>query len=456
LWTLTFGPPSIAQSTSSYPQDSLSQLNLSLKTLAARVAPAVVEIQTAGYGADQDDDSSNSSYSKQRATGSGVILGSDGYIVTNAHVIRGAKRIRVTLTPPGAFSATAVLQNSRRFAATVVGASEDTDLAVLKIEASDLPTIPMAKYDDLRQGQLVIAVGSPLGLKNSVSMGVVSSVARQAAEDKPQVMIQTDAAINPGNSGGALVDTDGRLVGINTLSSSEGQRMGFAVPSDVVTFVYQQIRKSGRVRRGFIGVDVQSITPVIARALHLQGEWGVIVSDVDPNSPAEKVGLKPFDVILKADGKPVGSFPEFDSVVFFKREGEQLQLEVLRGQATQTLALRVTEQQDLPRANSMLGPDPESNLIATLGVFGIDVDSALANKIAGLRQASGVYVFARAPAAQDGCDLDAGDIIHSVNMIPVRDMRSLRNVLQGSKSGDPIVMQIERNRKLMYVAFEVD
>ena len=238
---------------------TLDELNRSLQDLSERVGPAVVQIMTTGYGSIEGTDLSSAGLVvTQRRNGSGVILDSDGYIVTNAHVVKGARRVQVLLAvlPDERAQWRSILKpRGRMVSARIVGIDSETDLAVLKIEEKGLSSLELGDSDQLRQGQLVVAFGSPFGLGNSVTMGVVSSVARQLRPGDPMIYIQTDASIYPGNSGGPLVDTEGRVVGINTfiLSQSGGSEgIGFAAPSNIVRNVFRQIRKTGRVRRGQI------------------------------------------------------------------------------------------------------------------------------------------------------------------------------------------------------------
>jgi serine protease Do len=219
---------------------------------------------------------------KQRSSGSGVVLSPDGYIVTNNHVVRNARRIRLQLVSlpdePGARRQQRMHAHGKLLEATVVGVDREADLAVLKVDAgAKPPTLKLADSDTLRQGQMVLAFSNPLGLENSVSLGIVSSAGRQIKPDDPMVYIQTDASINPGNSGGPLLDSDGNVVGINTfiLTQSGGSEgIGFAIPSNIVRNVYEQIRKDGHVHRGEIGATVQSITPELAAGLGLKQDTG--------------------------------------------------------------------------------------------------------------------------------------------------------------------------------------
>lgn len=441
-----------AQGTSDH--DPLSQFSQSLARLTNRVSPAVVEILNAGYVSEKDDDG-NASYTKQEVIGSGVIIDPDGYIITNAHVIRGAKRVAIVLKVAPSDSPNSMPSNETlRYEATIVGAHEDTDLALLKIDADHLPIIPFADYSSVRQGQIVIAVGNPLGMRDSVSMGIISSVARQPEENKPLVLVQTDAALNPGNSGGALVDTEGRLVGITT--QTMGERLGFAVPSDVVKTVYQRIRRYGAVRRGDIGVEAQDITPVIARGLRLPRSSGVLVTGVKPESPAQKVGITPADIILTVDGKPVGSVPEFLSALYFKEETDRVRLEMLRDHKPVAVVVPVITQ-TIGSTDGLLGTDPEKKLVRRLGIFAETLDKNDRDQAKTLRDPAGVNVTAKIADLQVlGCDLRAGDVIHSVNGTSVSDLDSLRETINKLNPGDAVVLLVERNQKYLFLGFEID
>src|SRR3989337_271837 len=246
----------------------LSDLSRSLQDLAAKVSPSVVQIFVTGYASPDDEDRVTTGEPQlERSSGSGVIVDAEGFIVTNAHVVENATRIEVELpfdATGGAPGRSILKRRGRVVAARVLAIDQETDIAVVKVEARELPALPFGDSDALRSGQLVLAFGSPLGLDSSVTMGVVSAVARQLTPEDPMIYIQTDATINPGNSGGALVDTEGRLVGINTLIYSQSggnEGIGFAAPSNIVRNVFGQIRKHGRVRRGEIGVNTQTITP---------------------------------------------------------------------------------------------------------------------------------------------------------------------------------------------------
>jgi serine protease Do len=397
-----------------------------------------------------------------RSIGSGVIVDPEGYILTNAHVLKGAQRVQVVLPSPlvgaspnlSTLSARGSTMNAR-----IVGQSRETDLAVLKIEAKGLPALPIGKYSNLRQGEMVLAFGSPGGLQNSVTMGVVSAVGRQPDPDSPMVYIQTDAPINPGNSGGALVDVDGELVGINTfiLTRSGGNEgLGFAIPSGIVAVAYPQLRKFGHLHRGEIGISVQTITPGLAAALGLGKEQGVIISDVLPGSSAETAGLKIQDIILSVDDKPVGSVPIFGMYFYMLQAGDRVKIVVLRGAEQLGMQVPVTQRQhNVDRVADLI--DPQKNLVSKLGILGIEIDKKISQMLPGLREVSGVIVAARvAGFGGEENSLAVGDVIHALNGMTVISLDFLRSTLDSIKPDSPVVLQIEREGSLMYTAFRMD
>ncbi|HEY6548858.1 MAG TPA: trypsin-like peptidase domain-containing protein, partial [Vicinamibacteria bacterium] len=311
----------------------LGELNAELQALVARVTPSVVQILVTSYGATASS-GTGVALTTQRASGSGAVIDALGHIVTNAHVVQGARRIEVMRSPrregPGG---SIVRPAGRPIPARVVGIDRETDLALLKVEGTGLVPLPFAEPDELRQGQIVLAFGSPLGLDNSVSLGVLSALARQLRPDDPMIYLQTDAPINPGSSGGPLVDIQGRLVGVNTLIMSQGggnEGIGFAAPVHIVRSVVEHIRDQGRLPRGWIGVRVQTVTPLLASGLSLSEEASVIVSDVVADTPAAGADLRIGDLLLSVDGRLLDNGRQFDVRLYRARPGESVKLELLR------------------------------------------------------------------------------------------------------------------------------
>ncbi|HTD88673.1 MAG TPA: Do family serine endopeptidase, partial [Candidatus Binatia bacterium] len=282
-----------------------------------------------------DDSEHNFRTPRQQGLGSAVVVSKDGYLLTNNHVVDNADEVKVTLN------------DGREFNAKVVGKDPKTDIAVLKIDAKDLPAIAIADSEQIEVGDLALAVGNPFGVGQTVTMGMVSAVGRGNLGLDYEDFIQTDAAINPGNSGGALVDAEGRLIGINTaiLSRSGGnQGIGFAIPANLARSVMDGLIKDGHVTRGFMGVNIQNLNPALAKEFGLKDETsGVVVSDVSAKSPAEKAGIKTGDVILEFNGKQVRDSRHLKLQVAQTAPGETVPVKVLRDGKTRTLQVAVKE-----------------------------------------------------------------------------------------------------------------
>jgi serine protease Do len=302
----------------------------------------------------------------------------------------------------------------------------------------------------------VFAAGSPFGLENSFSMGIVSSVARQIRPDDPMIYIQTDASINPGNSGGPLLDPDGNVVGINTfiLSQSGGSEgIGFAVPSNIARHVYQEIRRNGRVRRGQAGVLAQTITPALALALGLKQDWGVLVADVVPGGSAESAGLEIKDIILTLNGKTMENARQF-GVNVYRNAGEVVTLGLLRDEQKLEKKLAVLERpRDPDRILSLI--DGDANTIRRLGVFVVELDEKVTPMLPSLRRLNGVVVAGLTsgePARAEA--LLPGDVIYECNNSRIRNIEELRKVLDGITADKPVALLIERSGQLQFLLIE--
>jgi len=454
--------------------NGLTQFSGALERLAGAVGPAVVQVQVSSWCASAPANGEDASSLRScRVVGSGVIVDASGYIITNEHVVRNARRIRVMLTPKPDHSEDGLAFPGKRqeldpvivsanrepvgkrqvLDAVVVGASRDTDIALLKIEASGLPTIPIQqRRQGPRQGQVVLAVGSPEGLDNTMTIGIISAVGRQPTPDFPMLYIQTDAAINPGNSGGPLLDVEGELIGINTFMLSESGRnqgLGFAVPAAVVRYVYEQLRTRGVVRQSLVGVLVQTVTPGLAQGLDLSRGYGVMISDVLPGSPAQAAGLRPRDIITGVDGASISALPYYSAMMYLHDPAVPLAITVLRGRETLQFRVPAVAADDQYYRDTSI--DPHESLIPELGIFGKTLHSALANGI-GLRSNTGIYVIATtAGDEEDGAGLAPGDVIASLNGTPILNIQELRNAIHEVTGKQPVVVQIERHGRLLYI-----
>ncbi len=443
---------------------SLVQLNNSIESLVKRVSPSVVQIAVSGFRPLEESSRGQTGVvmGKQRGLGSGAIISSDGFILTNAHVVIGSRKVQVILSNSAITTNTELQQlasSGRTLDAKVAGISPELDLALLKVNAQGLSALTIGDYGKVQQGELVFAFGSPSGLRNTVTMGVVSAVARQLDPDSPLVFIQTDAPINPGNSGGPLVNVNGELIGINTfiLTQSGGNEgLGFAIPSAILQFAYPQLRQYGHLHRGIMGIKVQAITPAMSAGLSLSRDWGVIIADVLPNSPGEQVGLKIQDIILSMNGKHIDSLPIFGINLFMINPGEKINLEVLRGTGKLSFEVPVIEQKrEVDRLQDMA--DPEDNLIKKLGVIVLEVDAKVLELVSDLRLASGVMVVGRMVSSDEWeNDLMAGDVIHAVNGLAISSLKDLDDALDAIKPPKPAVLQIEREGKFSYLTIQME
>jgi serine protease Do len=452
------------------PFEALDQFSSSVQALSARIAPSVVQVSVTRYAPQGDDSDGRTGivFGREQVVGSGVIIDPDGYIVTNAHVVADARRIQVALIaqpakdngdPDQAISSALSQPFAPSKEAVLVGVSKELDLALIKIQAVGLPALSFADYTKLRQGQVVFAFGSRRGLGNSVSMGVVSSVARQPDPDSPFIYIQTDAPINPGDSGGPLVNTAGEIVGLDTfiLTQSGGSEgIGFAIPSNLVQIVAGQLRRHGHVHRQLIGVGVQTITPILAAAIHLPRSSGVMISDVAAESPAGKAGVKLNDTVLALDGKPVENLPMFMTTLLTHHSGDPVKLQLLRGGETLNLDIAAVEE---THASDRLADliDPETSQIPQLGIVGLTIDDGTESLFPTLRGKYGVIVAARSTTSMGvATGLQVGDVIHEINGSVVSSVDELRSTIGKMKPGDPVALFIERDGKLLYLAFEMD
>src|SRR6266849_3566813 len=295
--------------------------------------------------------------------------------MTNAHVVEGARHIRVLLPSPVPDSPLDIAPVGKRqiLDAKLLGEDKEIDLALLKVEGHDFPTLPLGTSRSAHPGELVMAIGSPEGLQNSVTLGIVSSVWRQPDPDQPMVYVQTDAPINHGSSGGPLVDLDGYVVGLNTFILSEGggsEGLGFAIPADAIKFVYEELRKYGHVHRTEIQAGAQEITPTLAAGLGLAQNWGVVISDVEPGGGAEEAGLEVQDVVIAVDGHPILGLPGLTAALYLHPPDEKLAVDVLRG--SRSISLNISAMQDPDPMDRLADLVDTKNRIGRLGIFSLD------------------------------------------------------------------------------------
>ena len=408
----------------------------SLAPMLKRATPAVVNVQTRGTVQEQNPlfndpffrrffDVPNQPREREfQSAGSGVVVDAkNGYIVTNAHVIENAKEITVQFL------------DSHTLKATVVGRDEGSDIAVLKVQATDLTELPIADSGELEVGDFVVAIGNPFGLGHTVTSGIISALGRSGINPEGyEDFVQTDASINPGNSGGALVDLNGRLVGINTaiISRTGGNiGIGFAIPSNMMKSVMQQLIKYGEVKRGVLGVNIQTLTPDIAESLGLSKTQGALVSQVVDGSAAEKAGIKAGDVITAINGKPVKDAAALRNAIGMMRIGEKVEVTLVRDGKPRTVTAVVAERDAAAEAAASGLHD---------GLQGADLADA---------QGGGVLIRAVAegsPAAQRG--LRANDVIVSVGRTRVANLAEFQRATQGQAA---FVVQIRRGSAILVI-----
>jgi serine protease Do len=376
---------------------------------------------------------------KSSGLGSGVIVSPDGYIITNSHVVKDADEIKVTLT------------DKREFIGKIIGSDLKTEIAVVKIDAKNLPIVPWGNSDKLQVGEVVLAVGNPFGLNQTVTMGIVSALGRaNVGIADYEDFIQTDAAINPGNSGGALVNVKGEVVGINTAiySTSGGyQGIGFAIPSNMVKSIMESLIKKGKVVRGWLGVSIQKVTPELAKQFDLKDEVGALVGDVVEDGPAEKAGLQRGDIIFEYDGKKIEEPYVLRNMVANTLPGESHTIKVLRDGKAKTLTITIGE---LPSdAQQPVEADDFQN--ALKGVSVQDMNPELAKKLKVPDKIKGVIISDVEESSIAAGALMQGDVIQEVNRKKVADVKSYKDVVTKIKKDESVLLLIFRGGSSLFV-----
>jgi serine protease Do len=384
---------------------------------------------------------------ESQSLGSGFILSADGYIMTNAHVVDHADKITVRLT------------DKREFSAKVIGADKRTDVALLKIEAANLPKVTIGNPDKLKVGEWVIAIGSPFGFDSSVTAGIVSAKGRSLPQDNFVPFIQTDVAINPGNSGGPLFNMNGEVVGINSqIYTRSGGSMGlsFAIPIDVATQVVDQLRTSGTVTRGRIGVTIQELTRELAESFGLAQANGALISSVEKGGPADKAGIEASDVILKFDGKPVKTSSDLPRIVAGYKPGSKVTVELWRKgsvkQVTVVVAKVPEEAGKLAQATRGL-VNEASKLIERLGMA---LSELSAEQLAELRLGGGLLVDEVKGSASRAVGLQRGDVLLAIGNIPLRSLNQLNEIVKQVPKGRNVALLVRRGESASYVAIKLD
>ena len=373
-----------------------------------------------------------------RSMGSGFAINSNGHIVTNNHVVEGATEIIVKLS------------DGRELTAKLVGRDPKTDLALLKVEATGLPTIALGDSSELKVGEPVMAIGNPFGLEQTVTTGIVSATGRVIGQGPYDDFVQTDASINPGNSGGPLINARGQAIGINAaiFSQSGGSvGIGFAIPSNQAKTVVMQLADSGHVSRSWLGVAIQPLTPELAKGFNLGDAKGALVSNVTDDSPADKAGIKAGDIITEYDGRKVARTEDLPRMVAETQAGREVPVTVLRDGKPMKLTARVAKLDDPDQKVAA-----EAGEKGKLGVAVEPMTPAIAKEL-GLKEAKGLVVKRvedGSPAANAG--IRAGDVILEVDRQPVKDVAGLRQLVDKHAKGTPMVMLVQRQNTTMYVA----
>jgi serine protease Do len=380
---------------------------------------------------------------KQRSLGSGFIVDPRGYILTNDHVVKNATKIRVKL------------QDGRELPGTVVGTDPQTDLAVIRVETSNLPVLKLANSDQVKVGQWVLAFGSPFGLEQTMTAGIISAKGRDIGSGNYDNFLQTDAAINPGNSGGPLVNLAGEAVGINTmiLSDSGGfQGVGLAIPASMAENVYRQLVETGKVTRGWLGVGIQEMTPELAKSFNLKADEGVLVSHVEPNSPAEKAGLHSGDVILEYNGKETKTPRDLSMAVADTKVGIPAKLKVFRDGRTMMMDVAIGER---PAERAEASQPSGKSEHAKLGVTVENVDADTARQL-NLQSPSGALVTdVQSGSPADDGGVHRGDVIREINHKPIKNVADLQTAIGNLKEGSTVLLSVVRQGQTFFLAFDL-
>ena len=372
----------------------------------------------------------------RQGAGSGVIFSKDGYILTNNHVVEGATKLTVTLF------------NKEEYDAQIVGRDPKTDLAVLKIDAGEtLPSATMGDSEQLRVGEWVLAIGNPFGLNHTVTSGIVSAKGRVIGAGPYDDFIQTDASINPGNSGGPLFNMSGEIVGINTAIIPQGQGIGFAIPVNTAKPLIPQLVKHGQVTRGYLGVHIQAITPDLAKALKLKAHKGALVTDVEPEGPADKAGIKRGDVIVAYNHQDVEDSHDLPQLVAATKKGRKAIVTLIRNGEQKNIRVRVGKIPSDPLASD----EPSNPEQVKWGLMLNNLETGTSDKL-GLNHNRGVVVTAvQSGSPADLAGIRKGDIILEVNQSPVESIKEVKQHIAKSEDNNSLLLLVHRNQRNFFV-----
>ena len=449
-----------AETEQTEPYLALESFSNSIADIAEKVGPAVVNIDTVRmvkqgspffsqdpifrqFFGEQFKDYSRTI--PQKGTGSGFIISQEGYILTNEHVIHKAEKIKVTLS------------DGRKFTGKLIGSDLDSDIAIVKIDSDDLPIVTLGDSDKLRVGEIVVAIGNPYGLQQTVTMGVVSAEGRSipVEEHTYRNFIQTDAAINPGNSGGPLLNTKGEVVGINTAIIAYAQGIGFAIPINIPKKNIDELIELGKVRRSWLGVYIQEVTPEIAEQFDLpEDAKGVLVGDVVKDSPAEKSGIKRGDIITKVNNEEVDSPGELQDKIGSIEIGEKANIEVVRDGKETSFVVRIDEMPTVDEEGSELSKEKVFSVQTGLKVQMVTPEIA---KEVGLPWVKGLAITeVISGSSADDMGLQPGDIILEANRVEVSTVDEWEKVISKLEPGDTLLLLVFRSGHTYYVPIKVE
>ena len=439
---------------------ALEAFSNSIADIAETVGPAVVNIDTVRMVATQLPSFEDPIFERffgrefkefrrtipQKGTGSGFIINQEGYVLTNEHVVRKADKIKV------------ILSDGREFDGEVIGSDVTSDMAIVKIKADHLPTVTLGNSDELRVGEIVIAIGNPFGLQQTVTMGVVSAKGRSIpAGTEGQVyrnFIQTDTAINPGNSGGPLLNIKGEVVGINTAIIPYAQGIGFAIPINIAKKNIDDLINFGKVLRSWLGVYIQEVTPEIAKQFNLTEAKGVLVGDVIKNSPAEETGIKTGDIIMKVNNEEVNSPEELQNKIGNTEIGKEANIEIVRNGETISFVVKIGE---MPTVEAEGSESPKEKVFSVQTGLKVEPVTTEIAKELGLPWVKGLVITEVIPGSSaDDMGLQKGDVVLEANRTEVSSIGEWEKVINKLEPGDTLLLLVFRNQHTYYVPIKVE